>query len=89
MRSFTSLLTEVRSCALCAEHLLHGPLHFTHEHQFQVRSSGRGGLRKAQLPAGLGLSPLDVQQGDGRDHGQRDFLRTELFQLGFDVGLAS
>ncbi|HRI39948.1 MAG: uracil-DNA glycosylase family protein [Nitrospira sp.] len=25
MRSFTSLLTEVRSCALCAEHLLHGP----------------------------------------------------------------
>ena len=61
------------------EHLLHRPLHFPGQYQFQVCGSGRRHFRKTQLAGCLGLGAFDGQQRDGSHHRQCQFLCAKLF----------
>ena len=70
------------------EHLLHRPLHFPGQHQFQMRRAGRRHFRETQFAPGLRLGAFDGQQGDGSHRWQSDFPGSKPFQLRFDVGFS-
>ena len=63
---------QIGNHVILSEHLLHRPLHFPGQHQFQVRGSGSRHFRKTQLAARLGrifpvsasAAPRKQQEGE-------------------------